>query len=73
MVPLEAGFWMFRRTLCYRFFVLLTVHLDKTSLMHNFSLIYFVSQHLHVSGMFIVHHQVVGVIRFGEWQLAGSG
>jgi len=31
----------------------------KTKLMHNLSLIYFVNQPLHVSGMFVVsHHEV---------------
>jgi hypothetical protein len=29
----------------------------KTNLMHLFSLIYFVNQPLHVSGMFTAHHQ----------------
>jgi hypothetical protein len=29
----------------------------KTNQMHYLSLIYFVSQPLHVSGMFIAHHQ----------------
>jgi hypothetical protein len=29
----------------------------KTNLMHYLSLIYFVNQPLHVSGMFIAHHQ----------------
>jgi hypothetical protein len=50
--------------------------------MHYLSLIYFVNQPLHVSGMFIAHHQevftvyapqLVHVIRLGDWQLAGSG
>jgi hypothetical protein len=45
-------------------------------------LIYFVKQPLHVSGMYIAHHQevftvyvqqLVRVIRLGDWQLAGSG
>jgi hypothetical protein len=31
----------------------------KTNLMHYLSSIYFVSQPLHVSGMFIAHHQEV--------------
>jgi hypothetical protein len=50
--------------------------------MHYLSLIYFVKQPLHVSGMFIAHHQevftvyvqqLVRVIRLGDWQLVGSG
>jgi hypothetical protein len=31
----------------------------KTNQMHYLALIYFVSQSLHVSGMFIAHHQEV--------------
>jgi hypothetical protein len=31
----------------------------KTNLMHYLSLIYFVKQTLHVSGVFIAHHQEV--------------
>jgi hypothetical protein len=31
----------------------------KTNQMHYLSLIYFVNQTLHVSGMFIAHHQEV--------------
>jgi hypothetical protein len=54
----------------------------KTNQMHYLSLIYFVIQPLHVSGMFTAHHQevfteyvqqLVRVIRLGDWQLAGSG
>jgi hypothetical protein len=46
--------------------------------MHYLSLIYFVNQPLHVSGVFIAHHQevftvyvqqLVRVIRLGDWQL----
>jgi hypothetical protein len=52
----------------------------KTNLMHYLSLIYFVIQSLHVSGVSIAHHQEVftvcvqqlaGVIRLGDWQPAG--
>jgi hypothetical protein len=46
-----------------KFYVLLTVHLDilcnENQLLHCLSLIYFVNQPLHVSGMFIAHHQEV--------------
>jgi hypothetical protein len=54
----------------------------KTNQMHYLSLIYFVNQPLHVSGMFIAHHQevftvyvqqLVRGIRYINWQLAGSG
>jgi hypothetical protein len=54
----------------------------KTNLMHYLSLIYFIKQPLHVSGVFIAHHQdvftvhvqqLVCVIRLGDWLLAGSG
>jgi hypothetical protein len=50
----------------------------KTNLMHYLSLIYFIKQPLHVSGVLIAHHQevftvyvqqLVGVIRLGDWQL----
>jgi hypothetical protein len=50
--------------------------------MHHLSSIYLVSQHLHVSGVFIVHHQevftvyvqqLVRVICLGDWLLVGSG
>jgi hypothetical protein len=55
---------------------------NETNLMHCLSLLYFVNQPLHVSGIFIAHHQEVftvyvqqleRVIRLGDWQLAGSG
>jgi hypothetical protein len=65
-------------------YVLLTVHLDifviKTNLMHYLFSIYFVKQPLHVSGVFIAHHQevfivyvqqFVRVIRLGDWLLVG--
>jgi hypothetical protein len=48
--------------------------------MHYLSLIYFVSQPLHVSGVYIAHHQevftvyvqqLVRGIRLGDWQLVG--
>jgi hypothetical protein len=51
----------------------------KTNLMHYLSLIYFIKQPLHVSGMFIAHYlevfavyvqQLVRVICSGDWQLA---
>jgi hypothetical protein len=54
----------------------------KTNQMHHLSLIYFASQPVHVSGMFIAHHQevftvyvkqLVRVTGLGDWQLAGSG
>jgi uncharacterized membrane protein YecN with MAPEG domain len=52
-------------------FVLLTVHLDisvvKTNQMHYVSFIYFVSQPLHVSGMFIAHHQAVFTYMYRNW------
>jgi hypothetical protein len=54
--------------------------------MHYLSLMYFVNHPLHVSGVFIAHHQevftvcvcvcvqqLVRVIRIGDWHLAGSG
>jgi hypothetical protein len=50
--------------------------------MHYLSLLYFVKQPLHVSGLFIAHHQevftvyvqqLVRIIRLGDWPLAGSG
>jgi hypothetical protein len=50
----------------------------KTIKMHHLSLIYFAKQPLHVSGIFIAHHQevftvyvqqLVRVIRLGDWQL----
>jgi hypothetical protein len=50
----------------------------KTKLMHYLSLIYFVKQPLHVSGVFIAHHQevftvhvqqLVCVMRIGDWLL----
>jgi hypothetical protein len=45
------------------FFVLLIVHLhilwNENNQMHYLLLIYFVNQPLHVSGMFIAHHQEV--------------
>jgi hypothetical protein len=31
----------------------------KTNLMHNLSSVYFISQPLHVSGIFVAHHQEV--------------
>jgi hypothetical protein len=34
----------------------------KTNQMHYLSLIYFVNQPLHVSGMFIAHHQAVFIV-----------
>jgi hypothetical protein len=58
-------------SLCY------SVLLRKTNFMHNLFLIYFVEQPVHVSGVFIAHHQevfnvyvqqLVSVIRFGDWQ-----
>jgi hypothetical protein len=54
----------------------------KTNLMQYLSLIYFVKQPLHVSGLFIAHHQeeftvyvqqFVRVTRLGDWQQIGSG
>jgi hypothetical protein len=55
----------------------------QTNLMHHyFSSIYFVKKPLHVSGVFIAHHQevftvyvqqLVRVVHSGDWQLAGSG
>jgi hypothetical protein len=51
----------------------------KTNLMHYLSLIYFIKQLLHVSGVFIAQHQevftvhlqqLVRVVRLGDWQLA---
>jgi hypothetical protein len=54
----------------------------KTNQMHYLAANYFVSQPLHVSGMFTAHHQdvfnvyvqqLVDVIRLGDWLLAGSG
>jgi hypothetical protein len=53
----------------------------KTNLLHFWPLIYFVNQPLHVSGMFIVHHQevftiyvqqLVRVIYYVNRLLAGS-
>jgi hypothetical protein len=49
--------------------------------MHPLSLIYFGRQPLHVSGVFIAHHQevftvyvekLVRVIRLGDWQLVSG-
>jgi hypothetical protein len=46
--------------------------------MHYLSLIYFINRPVHVSGMYIAHHQevftvyvqqLVRVIRLGDWQL----
>jgi hypothetical protein len=54
----------------------------KTNSMHGLSLIYFVSQRVHVSAMLIAHlqevftvyvQQLVHVKRLGERLLAGSG
>jgi hypothetical protein len=54
----------------------------KTNLIHYLSLIYFVNQPLHVSDMFIAHHQevftvcvwhLVSVILLGDWLLTRSG
>jgi hypothetical protein len=54
----------------------------KTNWMRYLCSIYFVNQLLHVSGMFIAHHQevftvymqqLVRVISLGDWELAGSG
>jgi hypothetical protein len=65
------------------FYVLLAVHLDnlcnENQLDALFILIYFINQPLHVSGIFIAHHQevftvyaqqLVSVIRLGDWLLA---
>jgi hypothetical protein len=50
----------------------------KTNLMHYLSLIYFIKQPLHVSGVFIAYHQevitvyvqkLVLFVRLGDWQL----
>jgi hypothetical protein len=38
---------------------MLIIFVMKTNLMHYLALIYFVAQPLHVSGMFIAHHQEV--------------
>jgi hypothetical protein len=65
-------------------FLKITTHIPlmKASMVYCFSLIYFLNQPLHVSGIFIAHlqevftvyvQQLVRVIRFGDWQLAGSG
>ena len=35
------------------------VHVMKTNLMHYLSSVYFVSQPLHISGIFVAHHQEV--------------
>jgi len=35
------------------------VYVIKTNLMHYLSSVYFVSQPLHVSGIFVAHHQEV--------------
>ena len=35
------------------------VYVIKTNLMHCLSSVYFVSQPLHISGMFVAHHQEV--------------
>jgi hypothetical protein len=60
----------------------LNVFVMKTNLMHYLSLIYFVIQPLHVSGMFTAYHQeeftvyvqqLVHVICLSYWLLAGSG
>jgi hypothetical protein len=46
-------------------YVSLTVHLyirmcvTKTNFMHYLSAVYFVNQHLHVSSIFVAHHQEV--------------
>jgi hypothetical protein len=39
----------------------------KTNLMHYLSLIYVVSQPLHVSGLFIAHHQEVFTVYYSNW------
>jgi hypothetical protein len=53
----------------------------KTNLMHYLTLIYFITQPLHVSGVFIAQRQevftvyvqqLVRVIHLGDWQLVGS-
>jgi hypothetical protein len=50
----------------------------KTNHMHYLSLIYFIKQPVHLSGMFIAHHpavftvyvqQLVRVVRLGDWLL----
>jgi hypothetical protein len=50
----------------------------QTNLVHYLPLIYFIIQPLHVSGVFIDHHQevftvyvqqLVRIIRFGDWPL----
>jgi hypothetical protein len=42
----------------------------KTNLMHYLSSVYFVSQPLHVSGIFVTHHQEVYFIctTIGNWR-----
>jgi hypothetical protein len=35
------------------------IHVMKTNLMHNLFSVYFVSHPLHVSGIFVAHHQEV--------------
>jgi hypothetical protein len=52
---------------CFKFYVLLTVHLDilcskKPNQMHYLSLTYFVNQPVYVSGMFIAYHQEVFIV-----------
>jgi hypothetical protein len=56
-------------------------HVIKINLMHYLSLINFVIQPLHISGVIIAHHQDVFtvyvqqlvLVRLGYWQLVGSG
>jgi hypothetical protein len=53
------------------------IHVIKTNSMHNLSLVYFVSQPLHVSGIFVAHHwEVYCIYTAGTcwaFELAGLG
>jgi hypothetical protein len=60
---------------------ILIIFVMETNLMHYLSLIYFINQPLHVSGIFIAHRQevftvyvqqLVRVIRLGDWLLTSS-
>jgi hypothetical protein len=69
-------------TFCVFWPCILKIVVMKANLMHYLSLMYFVNQPLHVSGLFIAHHQevftvyvqqLVRVIRLRDWQLVRSG
>jgi hypothetical protein len=53
--PIQIDYWITRKcwTKCVSFYVI------KTNLMHYITSVYFVNQPVHVSGIFVAHHQEV--------------